>query len=135
MVAYFSKLFRLSAWGMGNLTSSLINLEFFFPQGGRIVSEIEHPGLMMLVVAALRENKGLVNLAVYFFAIDESDWTKLFESISLHPSLRSHQLVMYRTDIDAKKRREFTKAVAKMLSVNERVVVMSFDDDTFDKDD
>jgi hypothetical protein len=29
--------------------------------------------------------------------------------------------------IDAKKRHEFTKVVAVMLSVNERVVVMSFD--------
>jgi hypothetical protein len=34
-----------------------------------------------------------------------------------------------------KKRRQFTKAVADMLSVNERVEVITFDDDTFDQDD
>jgi hypothetical protein len=34
---------------------------------------------------------------------------------------------------DAKEKRDFTKVVADMLSVNQRVEEMSFDDDTFDK--
>jgi hypothetical protein len=42
---------------------------------------------------------------------------------------------MCRTDVSAEKRREVTKAVADMPSVNDRVEVMSFHDNTFDKDD
>jgi hypothetical protein len=87
------------------------------------------------LIAALRENKGLVHLKVKYFGDDESDWTEHLESISLHPSLRSLDLNLRHTDIDPQTRREFTKAVADMLSVNERVQVMSFHDNTFDKDD
>jgi hypothetical protein len=63
------------------------------------------------------------------------DWNDLLDSVSMHPSLRSLDLQMHDWCIDLKKRREFTKAVADMLSVNERVEVMSFHNDTFDKDD
>jgi hypothetical protein len=92
------------------------------------------------LVAALRENKGLVHLAVNFRGLDESDWTEsdnteLWESISLHPSLRSLDLNLRRRDIDPMKRREVTNAVADMLKVNERVEVMSFHNNSFDKDD
>jgi hypothetical protein len=103
------------------------------------------------LAAALHENKGLVHLNVYVRALDgigraeffegnETDWTEtdnkeLLESISLHPSLRSLDLKLDRPRIDAKKRREFTKAVAEMLSINKRIEEMSFDGNTFDKDD
>jgi hypothetical protein len=91
------------------------------------------------LVAALRENKGLVHLKVkYFRLLDDSDITELLESISLHPSLRSLDFEMQHFFIggtDLKKRREFTKAVTDMLSVNERVQVMSFCGNTFDEED
>jgi hypothetical protein len=88
------------------------------------------------LAAALRENKGLVHLTVYFDegVCTKSDITELLESISLHPSLRSLDLNRHRRGIDPTKRREFTKAVADMLSVNERVEAVSFHDDIFDKD-
>jgi hypothetical protein len=84
------------------------------------------------LAAALHENKGLVRLAVYFDEFVVSDITELLESMSLHPSLRSLDLKM---ESDPEKRREFTKAVGDMMSVNERVEVMSFDDETFDQGD
>jgi hypothetical protein len=87
------------------------------------------------LAAALRENKGLVHLTVCFVSLDDSDRTELLEAISSHPSLLSLDFKMDCTDIDLKKRREFAKAVADMLSVNDRVEVMSFHNDTFDKKD
>jgi hypothetical protein len=42
---------------------------------------------------------------------------------------------MWNSDIDLKTRREATKAVADMLSVNNRVEEMRCDGNTFDKDD
>jgi hypothetical protein len=89
------------------------------------------------LVAALRENKGLVHLELDFSVYDKSDWTELLGSISFHPLLRSLNLNLHHVlhlDIDAKKRCEVTKVVADMLSVNERIEVMSFHNDTFDKD-
>jgi hypothetical protein len=53
----------------------------------------------------------------------------------MHPSLRSLDLLTIGLDIDMKERREFTKTVAEMLSVNDRVEVITFHDNTFDKDD
>jgi hypothetical protein len=88
--------------------------------------------------AALHENKGLIHLVVSFLHLDDSDRTELFKAISLHPSLRSLDLTMWQlmhSDFYLEKRREFTKAVADMLSVNERVEAVSFHDNTFDKDD
>jgi hypothetical protein len=92
---------------------------------------------MRALAAALRESKGLVHLKVkYVRLLDDSDIAELLESLSLHSSLRSLALTMrHSDDTDLKKRREVTKAVADMLSVNERIDVMSFDDDAFDKDD
>jgi hypothetical protein len=87
------------------------------------------------LAAVLRENKGLVQLTVFFYMLDVVDWTELLEAISIHPSLRSLSLIVFRGHIDPMKRREVTKAVADMLSVNKRVEVMSFDDSEFDKDD
>jgi hypothetical protein len=85
---------------------------------------------------ALHENKGLVHLAVRFYALDDSDRTELLEVISLHPSLRSLNLKIDHTYIRyLKKQRECTKAVADMLSVNDRVDVMSYDSNTFHKSD
>jgi hypothetical protein len=79
----------------------------------------------------LHGNKRLVYLKVkYLGELDESDITELLGSISLHPSLEICEWY-----IDPKKRRDVTKAVADMLSVNERVKEMSFDDDAFDEDD
>jgi hypothetical protein len=83
--------------------------------------------------AALHEDKGLVHLGVHIRARAETGWTELLKAISLHPSLWSLDLRSSRRN--AKKKRDFTKAVADMLSVNDRVEVMSFDDDTFDKGD
>jgi hypothetical protein len=89
-----------------------------------------------VLVDALHENEGLVHLKVkYIRLLDDSDIIVLLESISLHPSLRSLDLTMWNSDTDLMKLREATKAVADMLSINERIDVMSFDDDTFDKDD
>jgi hypothetical protein len=85
------------------------------------------------LVAALHENKGLVHLTVSFPVLDDSDRTELLDAISLHPSLCSLDLQMHSTDIDPKKR--ITKAVADMLSVNDRVQAVSFHNDTFDLDD
>jgi hypothetical protein len=51
----------------------------------------------------------------------------------MHPSLCSLGLFLPRSD--AKEKRDFTKEVADMLSVNERVEVMSFHDQAFDKGD
>jgi hypothetical protein len=68
--------------------------------------------------------------------LDDNGGTELLEAISIHPSLRSLDLKMLQSrhsDIDLGKRREFTKAVADMLSVNERVEVVSFHDDSFDE--
>jgi hypothetical protein len=88
------------------------------------------------LVAALRENEGLVYLKVkYCGKLDESDITDFLGSISLQPSLRSLDLTVWYSGTNLKKRREFTKAVADMLSVNDRVEVMSFDHDIFDKYD
>jgi hypothetical protein len=89
------------------------------------------------LAAALHENKGLVHLGVYFYELDDSDdWTELLKALSLHPSLRSLDFNLRHTDIcDPQIRREFTKAVADMLLVNERVQVMTFRDNTFNKDD
>jgi hypothetical protein len=87
------------------------------------------------LAAALHENKGLVHLKVCFRSLHDSDRAELFKAISLHPSLLSLDLTVRYSDIDLRKRREFTKAVADMLSVNERVQVMSFNDQMFDKDD
>jgi hypothetical protein len=88
------------------------------------------------LAAALHENKGLVHLTVYLDALDDSDWTELLKAISLHPSLRSLDLNLRHTDIwDPQTRREFTKTVGDMLSVNERVQVMTIRDKTFDEDD
>jgi hypothetical protein len=81
------------------------------------------------LAAALHENKGLVRLIVSFGEFDESDITELLKAISLHASLRSRDLKagpeIY-SEIDAQKRRVFTKAVADMLSVNKRVEMMGF---------
>jgi hypothetical protein len=85
------------------------------------------------LAAALHENKGLVHLAVYFSVLDDSDRTELLKAISLHPSLCSLDLRCPRSD--AKERQNSTKAVADMLSVNERIDVMSFHRPSFDKDD
>jgi hypothetical protein len=84
------------------------------------------------LVSALLENKGLVQLTLDDFALDEKCRVELLAAISFHPSLCSLDLKM---ESDPEKRGEFTKAVGDMLSVNERVEVMSFDDDTFDADD
>jgi hypothetical protein len=85
---------------------------------------------MRALAAALHENKGLVHLTVHFYASDSTD---LLESISIHLSLRS--LDWLTPWSDTKQKHAFTKAVADMLSVNERVEVMRFRDDTFDEDD
>jgi hypothetical protein len=85
------------------------------------------------LAAALPENKGLVHLTVSFRALDDSGRTELLKAISLHPSLCSLDLRCPRSD--PKKRRGFTKAVADMLSVNERIEVMRLHYDAFDKDD
>jgi hypothetical protein len=87
------------------------------------------------LAAALHENKGLVHLKVPFFSLDDSDRAELFNAISLHPSLLSLDLAVRYSDIDLNKRRDFTKAVADMLTVNERVQVTSFHYQTFDKTD
>jgi hypothetical protein len=87
------------------------------------------------LAAALRENKGLVHLKVRFYALDEIDRTELLKAISVHPSLLSLNLEILYSDTNVKKRREFTKAFADMLSVNERIEMVSFYNDTFDKDD
>jgi hypothetical protein len=87
------------------------------------------------LVAALRENKGLVHLTVCFREKEAGNQTELLDAISLHPSLHSLDLKMDRPGIDLKKRREVTKSVGDMLSVNERVEAMSFDDYTFYKED
>jgi hypothetical protein len=96
---------------------------------------------MRALAAALHENKGLVHLAVDFVLLDDSDRAKLLDAISIHHSLHSLDLKMWpsldfdftlQMHFDAKKRREFTKAVADMLSVNKRVEVMSFYDSTHD---
>jgi hypothetical protein len=84
--------------------------------------------------AALRVNKGLVHLGLLDFEMNE--WDGLLESISIHPSLRSLNLKVWGGwNNDSKKRREVTKTVADMLSVNKRVVEMSFDHKTFIEDD
>jgi hypothetical protein len=93
---------------------------------------VDHQQTLALA-AALHENKGLVHLAVHYHTMYESGLIELLKSISLHPSLRSLDLTMDRMDIDPKKR--ITKAIADMLSVNERIEKMSFDDGTFYKDD
>jgi hypothetical protein len=83
------------------------------------------------LAAALHKNKGLLHLAVVFPLFSEdSDRTELLKAISLHPSLRSLDLKWDWKN--GRKKRRFTKAVADMLSVNERVEVMH---NTFDKDD
>jgi hypothetical protein len=84
------------------------------------------------LVSALLENKGLVQLTLDDFVLDEKCGAELLTAISLHPSLRSLGLKM---EIDPDKRGECTKAVGDMLLVNERVEVMSFDDGTFHKGD
>jgi hypothetical protein len=73
-------------------------------------------------ISALRENKGLVHLAFSEYEMD--DWKDLLDSLSKHPSLRSLDLQMHDWYTD-EETREFTKAVADKLSVNERVEVMS----------
>jgi hypothetical protein len=96
---------------------------------------IEDRQITHALVAALRENKGLVHLEVCFRWFNKSDWTDLLESISLHASLCSlHLILQHSLHISLEKPLEATKAVADMLTVNERIEVMSFDDDTFDKD-
>jgi hypothetical protein len=85
------------------------------------------------LAAALHGNKGLVHLSANFGALDDSGRTELLEAISMHPSLRSLDLKVDRTYIDVKKR--ITKAVADMLSVNERVEEMRFDHNLFDEVD
>jgi hypothetical protein len=89
------------------------------------------------LAAALHENKGLLHLTVQFLSLRNSGPTELLDAISLHPSLRSLDLKIDTTmlQIDPKKRREVTKAVADMLSVNERVEEMRFDIGMFDIDD
>jgi hypothetical protein len=74
--------------------------------------------IMQPPTAALHENKEVVHLTVNFRVLDDSGRTELFKAISLHPSLRSLEFKM---DIDPKKRREITKSVVDMLTVNERV--------------
>jgi hypothetical protein len=83
------------------------------------------------LAAALHENKGLVHLTVYFRESDDNGRTELLEAIAMHPSLRSLDFVCY---CYSKEKRIFTKAVADMLSVNDRVEEMRFRRDTFDKD-
>jgi hypothetical protein len=108
------------------------------------------------LAAALHENKGLVHLSTNFGALDDSGRIELLEAISMHPSLRSLYLKVDRLYIDLKKRimhpslrslnlkvnrmyidlkKRITKEFADMLSVNERIEVASFHNDTFDKDD
>jgi hypothetical protein len=94
---------------------------------------IEDRQVTQALAAALHENKGLVHLAAYFSALDDSDWTNLLKAISLHPSLRSLDLRCPTSD--AKERQNFTKAVADMLSVNERVEEVSYHYHSFDNDD
>jgi hypothetical protein len=94
---------------------------------------IEDRQVTRALATALHANKGLVHLAVEFDELDVTGWTELLAAISLHPSLRSLDLRC--RSWDAKEKRDLTKAVADMLSVNDRVEVMSFDDDAFDKDD
>jgi hypothetical protein len=84
------------------------------------------------LAAALLENKGLAHLAFCDCKMD--DWNKLLEAIYLHPSLRSLDLPRWGRS-DAKEKRDFTKAVADMLTVNKRIEVISFHEKTFDEDD
>jgi hypothetical protein len=99
--------------------------------------EHRHRQVTQALVAALHENKGLVHLKLSFelstFWDDEMDPTELLKAISKHPSLRSLDLRCPWCDTNVK--HYSTKAVADMLSINERVEVMTFHDDTFDKDD
>jgi hypothetical protein len=105
--------------------------------------QIERLHLLMIdrqqtraLAAALHENKGLVHLIVTFLELDDIARTELFKAISLHPSLRSLDLEMLPSmQSDLQKRREFTKAVADMLSVNERIEEMDFYVDTFAEGD
>jgi hypothetical protein len=109
-------------------------------RGNTNLERLELPNIhdrqvMRALAAALRENKGLVHLTVPFYVWDESNWIELLESISLHPSLRSLNLTTWHPDFDFKTLRKATKAVADMLSVNNQVEEMRFDDHTFDFDD
>jgi hypothetical protein len=88
---------------------------------------------MRALAAALHENKGLVHLTVHFGEFDDSDITELLEAIILHPSLRSLELCCPRSD--GKEKRHFIKAVADMLSVNDRVEAARCRSNTFDKGD
>jgi hypothetical protein len=99
------------------------------------VPNIDVREVTQALAAALHENKGLIHLTVSFPALDDSCRAELSDAISLHPSLRSLDLKMDRMNTDPKKRRGFTKAVADMLSVNERIEVMPFYHYWFNKDD
>jgi hypothetical protein len=85
------------------------------------------------LASALHENEGLVHLTVNVTVLDDIGRTELLKTISLHPSLRSLDLRC--STRYAMERRDFTKAVADMFSINTRVEVVRFYYDTFDKDD
>jgi hypothetical protein len=125
----------------GNSFDSLEQLVTFIYalRGNTCHTRLELPNIhdrqeMRALAAALRENKGLVYLKVkYFGEFDESDITELLQSVSLHPSLRS--LDLFHPSSHAQEKCDSTKAVADMLSVNERVELMNFDDNTFDEEE
>jgi hypothetical protein len=100
------------------------------------ITSIDNHQETQALAAAMHENKGLVHLEVNFRSWDQSYSTEFLKAISLHPSLRSLNLTtMWQSDFYLKKRRDATKAVADMLSVNDRVELMMFDDYTFNKYD
>jgi hypothetical protein len=94
-------------------------------------------GTPQALAPSLRENKGLTNLTLHHYSLDNRSWSELMAAISTHPSLRMLKLRSIRDENrhepSSYMKRDRTIAVAGMLLGNTQVDEMPFDHDTFDK--
>jgi hypothetical protein len=94
-------------------------------------------GTAQALAPALRVNKGLTNLTLSHYCLDNRSWSELMDAISTHPSLRVLKFErIYDENTEEPSlsmKRDRTSAVADMLLVNKQVDEIPFDENTFDR--
>jgi hypothetical protein len=94
-------------------------------------------GTAQALAPALRENKGLTNLTLSRYSLDNRSWSELMDAISTHPSLRMLKFERIHDDNEnepsSSMKRDRTIAVTGMLTANTQVDEIPFDDYSFDR--
>jgi hypothetical protein len=97
----------------------------------------DNDGIPQALASALRENQGLTHLGLRDCRLDDDCLSELMGAITVHPSLRSLAFewihVEHEGPSPSEEKRDRTEALADMLSANQQVEEIPFDDRTFDQ--